>query len=77
MRRISMTVLMCTLSVSPALAYVGPGLGLGAIGAFLGAVLAVLLAIVGFLWYPIKRLLRKRKRHEETLADDTRAGPDA
>ena len=47
-----------------ALAYVGPGLGMGAIAAFFGAVLAVLLAIVGVVWYPIKRLLGKRKAAE-------------
>jgi hypothetical protein len=47
-----------------ALAYVGPGLGMGAIAAFFGAVLAVLLAIVGVVWYPIKRLLGRRKPAE-------------
>jgi hypothetical protein len=55
-----------------ALAYVGPGLGMGAIAAFFGALLAVLLAIVGVVWYPIKRLLGKRKSAAEPLgeADD-------
>ena len=47
-----------------ALAYVGPGLGMGAVAAFFGAVLAVLLAIVGVIWYPIKRLFGKRKSAE-------------
>ena len=47
-----------------ALAYVGPGLGMGAVAAFFGAVLAVLLAIVGVVWYPIKRLFGKRKTGE-------------
>jgi hypothetical protein len=40
-----------------ALAYVGPGAGLTAIGTVLALVAAVLLAIVGFVWYPVKRLL--------------------
>jgi hypothetical protein len=44
-----------------ALAYVGPGLGVGALAAFFGAVLAVLLAIVGVVWYPLKRLINRRK----------------
>ena len=42
-------------------AYVGPGAGLGAIGTVLALIGAVLLAILGFLWYPIKRLLAKRR----------------
>lgn len=41
----------------PGLAYVGPGLGLGAIGAIAGVVLSVLLAIFAVVWYPIKRML--------------------
>jgi uncharacterized membrane protein len=38
-------------------AYIGPGAGvsvLGTVAAFIGA---VFFAIVGFVWYPIKRLL--------------------
>jgi hypothetical protein len=46
---------------TPAFAYLGPGVGLSAIGAFLALVLGVILAFVGFIWYPVKRLLRKRK----------------
>lgn len=42
-------------------AYVGPGLGLGLLGAILGALGALLLAIVGMVWYPVKRLLSRRK----------------
>ena len=42
-------------------AYVGPGLGLGAIGAFIGIVTAVFLAIVGVFWFPLKKLLYRLK----------------
>jgi membrane-bound ClpP family serine protease len=45
----------------PAMAYVGPGAGLSAIGAFIALIAGVVVAIFGFLWYPIKRLIRKRK----------------
>ena len=44
------------------IAYVGPGAGLSAIGAFLAMLAGVFVAIVGFIWYPIKRLIRSVKR---------------
>ena len=46
---------------TPAHAYVGPGAGLTAIGSLLAVGAAVLLVIVGFIWYPIRRLMRSRK----------------
>ncbi len=45
--------------MSPAVAYVGPGLGLGAIGAVVGVIVTILLAIVGVIWYPLKRALKR------------------
>ncbi len=49
------------LIAGPAMAYIGPGAGLTAIGTVLALVGAVVLAIFGFVWYPIKRFMRKRK----------------
>lgn len=46
------------LSAASAEAYVGPGMGLGVIGALLGLLTAVFLAVVGVVWYPLKRMLR-------------------
>ena len=43
-------------------AYVGPGSGLSAIGSVLALIGAVIMLIIGFLWYPIKRYLRGRKK---------------
>ena len=40
-------------------AYIGPGAGLSAIGSLVALLGAVLLVIVGFVWYPVKRLMRK------------------
>jgi len=50
-------------------AYVGPGGGISALGAVLAIVAAVLLAILGFVWYPVKRLLRMRRRSSEQSED--------
>lgn len=43
------------------LAYIGPGAGLGAVGALAGLAGAALLIVVGFAWYPAQRLLRNWK----------------
>ena len=58
-----------------ALAYIGPGAGLSAIGTFLAVVGAVILLIVGFVWYPVKRLLRwlRAKRSADTNEIDPRS----
>jgi len=44
------------------LAYVGPGAGLTAVGTILAFIFAALLSVVGFIWYPVKRILRKLKK---------------
>jgi hypothetical protein len=54
-----LTVLLLPL---PAYAYLGPGLGLGAVGAILGILFSIFLAIVGIFWYPIKRLIGKMRK---------------
>ena len=51
------------LLVEPTMAqaYIGPGLGAGVISAVLGFVAAVAMAFVAVVWYPVKRLFKKRK----------------
>lgn len=63
MQKLLNTALLAGLiSVAPtASAYLGPGLGMGAIGVILGLLVSVVLAILALFWYPIKRLLRKRR----------------
>ena len=65
-----MVLVLLLFSAAAAHAYVGPGLGLGVIGAILGTVLAVIMSIAGVVWYPIKRLLRKK--NQAGAADATR-----
>ncbi|MWB77755.1 hypothetical protein GLS40_06940 [Pseudooceanicola sp. 216_PA32_1] len=43
-----------------AAAYVGPGLGAGVLAAVLGVFAAIAMAVVALVWYPVKKLLRKR-----------------
>ena len=57
-----------TLLPSPAYAYMGPGVGLSAIGALLSLVAAGAVSLLGFIWFPIKRairLLRSRRKHSQ------------
>ncbi len=56
-------------AASPAHAYMGAGAGLSAIGSVLSFIGVVLLMIVGFVWYPVKRLLR-RKRASAVVEDN-------
>jgi hypothetical protein len=72
--RTMLAVAVVLLAVTPqsAWAYAGPGSGLTVIGAALAFVGGVLLAIVGFVWYPIKRLLRgKASRKKSSATADT------
>jgi hypothetical protein len=46
---------------APAFAYMGPGIGVGAIGAALGIVVSLLLVLISLVWYPLKRLGRRMR----------------
>jgi type VI protein secretion system component VasK len=54
---------ICVFVFFPAIshAYVGPGTGLSAIGTIIAFIGAVFLLVMGFLWYPIKRLLKGKQ----------------
>ena len=56
---ICFSAFLCPL---PAHAYIGPGLGLGALGVILGIFTSIFLAIIGIIWYPIKRFIRKFRK---------------
>ncbi|WP_020589582.1 hypothetical protein [Desulfobacter curvatus] len=62
MRKIQLLLIIFTLVPKPAFAYIGPGAGLGMIATFIAIVLGVVLLIVGFVWYPLKRILNKRRQ---------------
>ncbi|MFT4717382.1 MAG: ABC-type transport system involved in cytochrome bd biosynthesis fused ATPase/permease subunit [Paracoccaceae bacterium] len=70
MRLIFPVSAMLMLITVPAQAYVGPGLGLGAIGVILGLLLSVVLAFFAFVWMPIKRMFKRKKAHVEDAADE-------
>lgn len=62
---------MVVLPAGPAAAYIGPGAGLSAIGSLLALIAVLFLAVVGFVWYPVKRLIKG------TAAKQTKEGESA
>ena len=54
---------------TPAAAYVGPGAGIGVIGTALALLGTVVLLLVGFIWYPVKRFLRRNRSVDQNPAD--------
>ena len=62
MHKVIFPALLVAVAATPAAAYIGPGAGMGAIGTVAAVLGAVLLMIVGFVWYPVKRLLKRRKK---------------
>ncbi|MCI0600728.1 MAG: hypothetical protein L0Y60_14640 [Beijerinckiaceae bacterium] len=61
----SVMVLTLLILTSPqaASAYVGPGAGITAIGAVLALIGGIVLAIFGFVWYPLKRLRQAKGKN--------------
>jgi hypothetical protein len=53
--------LICTSSF----AYLGPGVGGGVIAATIGIIVAIFAALFGLIWFPVKRLLKKRKEKKD------------
>jgi len=45
---------------SYAYAYIGPGIGLGALISVVGVILAIIFLLIALIWFPLKRYLRKK-----------------
>lgn len=57
--------LFLTLAPLHAHAYIGPGMGLGVAATVLGLFVAFVLLLVGLIWLPIRRFMRKRKQSRQ------------
>ena len=74
-RFLSLVALGLAVTLSDtAFAYIGPGGGLSVLGTAIALIGGILLAIVGFVWYPVKRMLRKKKPAPETKSDTAEPG---
>jgi hypothetical protein len=58
-------IVMLLITPQNAGAYIGPGAGIAAVGTVIALIGGIILAIVAFIWYPIKRLLAKINRKKE------------
>lgn len=47
--------------------YIGPGLGGGIIAAVYAFLVGIVMLIIGFLFYPIKRLIQRFRKNKEEL----------
>ena len=74
MNRMSMMIIFTAIfalgTAGPVFAYGGPGSVISGIGAFLAAVAAILASLLGFIWFPLKRLYRSMTE-EETPSEET------
>ncbi|MEM9386267.1 MAG: hypothetical protein AAGA68_14495 [Pseudomonadota bacterium] len=67
---VSLAFGLAVLFTGSAEAYIGPGAGITAIGSLVALLGAVCLAIVGFVWYPLKRLRARMKGRAELAEAD-------
>ena len=71
-----LTLIFTFVFCAPLYAYIGPGAGVSAIGTAIIFVLVLLLLIAGFLWYPLKKLMAKRKQKDGANDEDDRSDSD-
>ena len=65
----TVVILPLITAALPAQAYIGPGMGAGAIAVVLGILAAIVMGFFAVLWYPIKRFLKKRKAAKEMVSE--------
>ena len=59
--KVVLALSLALLLPATAHAYIGPGTGLSAIGSILAFLSVIVFLIAGFVWFPVKRLLRNRR----------------
>ena len=63
-----------SLIATDAFAYIGPGAGISAFGSLLALLATIVLIAVGFIWYPVKRLLRHFRANADRSSDPVSLG---
>ena len=58
------STIFCLITTS-SFAYIGPGVGGGAIAATIGIIVAILASLFGLIWFPVKKFLKTRKEKKD------------
>lgn len=53
-------------SVSPALAYIGPGAGISVLGSLLSILATIFVAIGAIIFWPLRKFMKRRKARRES-----------
>ncbi len=64
MQKLVLINLIFILMTNTSYAYLGPGIGGGIIAATVGLVVAILIGLIGLIWFPLKKLFKKRKKNK-------------
>lgn len=71
MRVITLFFYLCFfINIYPAYSYIGPGMAGGIFTSIVGIFIALFMIIVGIIYYPLKRYLKKRGDKLKTLDKD-------
>ena len=70
MRKLGFVAVFLVLAPAAAHAYIGPGAGAGTIAIVLGVLASIVMAFVAVLWYPLKRLIKRRKAAQADSSDE-------
>lgn len=72
-----LTILLFFLAAGPLHAYIGPGAGISVLGSLLGILATILVAIGAIIFWPLRKLMKRRKaaaaaaQPAESAATDT------
>ncbi|MFK7876189.1 MAG: hypothetical protein AB8B71_10470 [Paracoccaceae bacterium] len=71
MQKLIFSLLALLAMSSPAVAYIGPGMGAGAVAVVAGVIGSIFLAIFAVLYYPIKRLIKSKRKPGSGAQNET------
>lgn len=71
-KRLALIAAAMTIAAMPSTGYcyVGPGIGITLLGSLWAVLAAVVMAIAGILFWPVRALLRRRKRDKQANGPD-------